>query len=271
MTSSDNARQYYDRHSEEYVAKWSSIDEEPAGVYRRHTIENLLDVAGVREGTRVAEIGAGTGLVLRALLERTRPVVGTDVSVEMLHRAQEALSPQHRVALVERLPEDPWSGDQDVYLVQNDLMRLELPAGAFDVLLAMEVLRYVADQPAALRNVAAVMGPETVFAFTITNLWSAGLFPLKFELRRRLGRIDGANELLQYFVTEGSLRRMLREAGLEVVELRRLHCAAFNPVARKLVGTRAGAERVVELDRRLERLPVVNRCFDTLLVAARRR
>jgi hypothetical protein len=37
------------------------------------------------------------------------------------------------------------------------------------------------------------------------------------------------------------------------------------------VRTAAGAGRVVELDRRLERVPVANRAFDTLLVAAERR
>ncbi|HSP71863.1 MAG TPA: hypothetical protein VLN26_05805, partial [Gaiellaceae bacterium] len=60
-------------------------------------------------------------------------------------------------------------------------------------------------------------------------------------------------------------------AGLRAVEVRKLHCAAFNPLARRLVSSRAGAERVVALDRRLEHVPLVNRCFDTLLVAATRR
>lgn len=263
-----NAQEYYDRHSREYVSKWRATDDDPAGVYRRRTIGALLDAAGVREGSRVVELGAGTGLVLRELLARTRPVVGTDISVEMLRRAEEELGRDHRVAVVEQLPPVL---EADVYLLQNDVMRLDLPAGAFDAILAMEVFRYVRDVETAFRNVAAAMGERTVFAFTLTNRWSAGLFPLKYELRRRLGRIDPASELLQYFVSEASVRRTLERAGLRAVELRKLHCAAFNPLARRLVSTRAGAERVIALDRRLERVPVVNRCFDTLLVAATRR
>jgi hypothetical protein len=189
----------------------------------------------------------------------------------MLRRAQEQLSADHSVALVDMLPDDPWAGKADVYLMQDDVMDSSLPAGGFDAILAMEVFRYVRDLETAFRNVAALMGERTVFAFTATNRWSAGLFPFKYELRRRLGRVDPDRELLQYFVTEASLRRTLERAGLRAVEVRKLHCAAFNPLARRLVSSRAGAERVVALDRRLEHVPLVNRCFDTLLVAATRR
>jgi predicted TPR repeat methyltransferase len=266
-----NAQEYYDRHSSEYVDKWRSIDADPAGVYRRHTMKQLLDVAGVREGSRVAELGAGTGLVLRELLDRTRPVVGTDVSRGMLERARETLVPPYKVEVVDALPADPWNGEADVWLLQDDVLALSLPAADWDAIVAMEVFRYVRDLDSAFRNVASIMGDQTVFAFTITNLWSLGLFPLKYELRRRLGKVDEERELLQFFVTEGSLRRVLDRAGLRVRELRRLHAVAFNPVARKLVRTAAGAGRVVELDRRLERVPVANRAFDTLLVAAERR
>lgn len=264
----DNAQTYYDRHSREYVDKWRGIDADPAGVYRRHTMEQLLDAAGVREGSRVVELGAGTGLVLRELLARTRPVVGTDISREMLERAREDLGADRRVELVDELPDDPWSGETDVWLLQDDVTALRLPARDFDAIVAMEVFRYVRDLDTAFRNVAAIMGEQTVFAFTITNLWSLGLFPLKFELRRRLGKVDEQTELLQYFVTEGSLRRVLERSGLRVREVRRLHAVAFNPLARRLVRTPAAARRVLEVDRRLARVPVVDQAFDTLLVAA---
>lgn len=266
-----NAQSYYDRHSREYVDKWRSIDGDPAGVYRRHTMRQLLDAAGVRDGSRVVEIGAGTGLVLHELLARTRPVVGTDVSREMLERARESLVPDRRVEVVDVLPDDSWSGDTDVWLLQDDVLSLSLPADGWDAIVAMEVFRYVRDLDTAFRNVAAIMGEQTVFAFTITNRWSLGLFPLMYELRRLLGKVDERSELLQFFVTEGALRRTLDRAGLRVREVRRVHALAFNPVARKLVRTPAAAERVVELDRRLARVPVANRTFDTLVVAVERR
>jgi predicted TPR repeat methyltransferase len=271
QSPSENALEYYDRHSEEYVSKWARSEATPAGAYRAETIRNLVDVARVREGSRVVEIGAGTGLVLRELLSRTRPIVATDISIEMLRRAQESLGAEHRVAIVEALPADPWHGAEDVLLLQNDLMALELPAGGFDAILAMEVLRYVRDLERALGNIAAIMDDETIFAFTVTNLWSAGLFPLKYRLRRRLGRVDDRDELLQYFVTERRLLRALDRAGLRPIELRKLHCIAFNPLARRLVRTSTGAQRVLAVDRRLASVPVVNRCFDTLLVAVTRR
>jgi predicted TPR repeat methyltransferase len=264
----DNARDYYDRHSAEYAEKWRALERvaQPSDVYRKNMVANLLEMAAVRPGGQVAEIGAGTGLVLRELLQRTRPVVGTDVSIEMLRRAQESLAPDWRVVLVDALPNDCDSAD--VYLVPDDLQSTQLPRHRFDTILSMEVLRYIGDLDRALANVRSALVDGGVFAFSVTNRWSLGLFPIKYEARRALGRVRLDEELAQYFVTEGSIGRALARTGFRVAELRKLNCLTFNPVVRRLVRTSAGARRAIEADKRLERIPGVNRLFDTLLVAA---
>jgi predicted TPR repeat methyltransferase len=244
----------------------------PAGIYRRETIRNLLDAAAVHSCSRVLEIGAGTGLVLQALLERTKPVVGTDVSMEMLNRAREALAAEgKRVEIVDALPEAPWAGPADVWLLHDDIRQPSRVAVEFDAILAMEVFRYIEHLDTVFHNVAAMITNETVFAFTSTNIWSASLFPLKFELRRRLGRVDAKTELMQYFITEKRLRKALDRAGLALSDLRRLHCTTFNPLARRLVHTPAGAERLLALDRKLAQVPLANQCFDTLVAVAVKR
>jgi SAM-dependent methyltransferase len=267
----DNAREYYDQHSSAYVEKWSDLADaaqKPTNVYRRNMVGNLIELARIHDGARVVEVGAGTGLVLRELLTRTKPVVGTDVSIEMLRRAQQLLASEWRVEIVATLPAELTSAD--VYLLRDDVLTLGLPDGFFDAVLSMEVFRYVGDLERAFRNVRRVLGDDGVFAFTVTNLFSLGLFPLKYELRRVLRRVDLQEELAQYFVTEGGISRTLRRAGLEVVELRKLNCLTFNPVVRRVVRSGAGAERAIALDRRLEAVPGANKLFDTFLIGARK-
>jgi len=157
-----------------------------------------------------------------------------------------------------------------VLLVHGDMLGLELPPGRFDRILSMEVLRYIADLDGALQRVRAAMGERTTFAFTVTNVWSASLFPVKYSLRRRLGRVDVDAELLQYFVTERGIRSAVERNGLRLVELRKLNLLTFNPLASRTARDRAGAERLVALDRKLERVPLLRNAFDTLLLSVRR-
>jgi SAM-dependent methyltransferase len=270
QSRADNAQQFYDTHSEDYASKWSRIDADPgrpSHVYRKEMINTLIEIAGVHAGERVVEIGCGTGLVLDELLKRTRPVWGTDISIEMLHRAREALAGA-RVEIVPTV--EGVHVDADLYLVRDDFLSLSLPHGAFDKILSMEVLRYVGDLRRALRNVCDVMDDDTVFAFTHTNIWSTSLFPVKYSLRKKLRRVDAGNELVQYFVTERALRRALRESSLRVVETRKLNFLTFSPPGRWLAGDRRGAERLIAFDRVIEKVPVLNRAFDTLLFAVKR-
>ena len=270
QSRADNAEQFYDAHSGDYVAKWSRIDEEPdrpAHVYRKEIIRVLIELGGVEPGDEVVEIGCGTGLVLRELLERTRPVWGMDISASMLQRARDELSAVARVEIVDGFEA---STDADVVLAHGDLLGLELPSGRFDRILSMEVLRYIADLDAALRSVRAAMSDSTVFAFTVTNVWSASLFPAKYELRRKLGRVDPQAELLQYFVTEGAMRDAVRRNGFELLELRKLNLLTFSPFASWAARDRVGAERLVALDRALEQVPLLSKAFDTLLLSVRR-
>jgi SAM-dependent methyltransferase len=254
------------------VEKWSESDltsDVPAAIYRRTMVETLVDLASVENGTRIVEIGAGTGLVLGELLRRTRPVVGTDVSIEMLRRAREIFAPELRVEIVEELPAS--LDGADLFLMKDDLLEPRLPAGRFDAILSMEVLRYVGDLERALRNVRSLLADDGVFVFTVTNRWSLSLFPVKYELRRVLGRVDPENELMQFFVTKGGIRRALSNVGFETVELRLLNAVTFNPLVRRVVTSGDAARRAIAFDRRLERVPGLNKLFDTIVVAARKR
>src|SRR5437763_16399544 len=108
----DNAQDYYDRHSTEYVDKWRALESvtQPSDIYRKNMVANLIEMAAVRPGRQVVEIGAGTGPVVRELLQRTTPGGGTDVAIEMLRRAQESVAPDWGVLLARAAAEDARQG-----------------------------------------------------------------------------------------------------------------------------------------------------------------
>jgi SAM-dependent methyltransferase len=89
-------------------------------------------------GGPVLEIGAGTGVVAKALRERGREVFGVDLSPAMLRRARRRLGPRVAVA---------------------DAMRLPFRDRAFADALAVWVMHAVADRAAVLREAARVLRP----------------------------------------------------------------------------------------------------------------
>jgi 2-polyprenyl-3-methyl-5-hydroxy-6-metoxy-1,4-benzoquinol methylase len=84
------------------------------------------------------EVGCGAGWLCPQLMKFGR-LTATDLSDEVLARAQH------------RLPE--------VTFVPGDFMNLDFGSAAFDVVVALEVLSQVADQPAFVRKLASHLRP----------------------------------------------------------------------------------------------------------------
>ncbi|MDO8729336.1 MAG: class I SAM-dependent methyltransferase [bacterium] len=268
----NNAEDYYNRNSLGYVDKWdlSQIGlKKPANYYRLEIINSMVEMASLNMGEKVLEIGCGTGLVLNELLKVTKPLYGTDISMEMLERAKDSLLKDRQVNIVDSFANVLDDDSVDVFLMQNDLLHLKLPKNYFDKIISMEVLRYVNDVPKALQNVKAIMKEDSIFVFTITNLLSSSLFPLKYSLRKLFDKIDKNKELLQYFVTEGRVKNDLKDAGLKVVASKKLNLLAFNPLIERLIDTDQKAKKIVDWDRLLSKIPIVNNFFDTLIFAVK--
>jgi ubiquinone/menaquinone biosynthesis C-methylase UbiE len=102
----------------------------------------------------VLDVGCGTGILARALLERdTRValVAGCDRSIGMLEVGRM------------RLP--------SLRTVAGDGQQLPFRAGAFDVATASFVMSHISEYPAALAEMRRVLRPEGVVAITS---WAAG-------------------------------------------------------------------------------------------------
>lgn len=88
-----------------------------------------------RHGVTV-EIGVGTGVIAKALVDDARPVLGIDLSIPMLRQA------------AERLP---------MRMVAGDAERLPLRDGSVDDCYSVWVLHVVGDMRAAMREAARVL------------------------------------------------------------------------------------------------------------------
>jgi SAM-dependent methyltransferase len=108
----------------------------------RHDIARLaVDVAGLRGGELVADVGCGNGVYLAELARRghTGPVLGLDLSAGML-RAAAGRAPGAGLAVA-------------------DATALPLPGGVADVTLAMHMLYHVPEPAAAVRELRRVTRP----------------------------------------------------------------------------------------------------------------
>jgi len=268
----NNAKDYYNTHSVEYKDKWDLSEdglERPANYYRLQIINSMIKMASLKVGDRVVEIGCGTGLVLKELLKVTRPIYGTDISTQMLERVRDSLLKDKNVSIVNDFTEVLNNKQSDVFLMQNDLLQLNLPQNYFDKIISMEVLRYIDDVPKALKNVRNMMKQDSVFIFTVTNFFSFSFFPIKYFIRKLFNRINNKEELLQYFVTEDGIKNKIREAGLETISFKKLNLLSFNPLVQGFIKTNDKAKKIVKLDGILSKIPLINKFFDTFIFAVR--
>ena len=91
-----------------------------------------------RKDLNIIDVGCGAGW-LCAQLTKFGSVTGTDLSDQVLERAS-LRQPQ-------------------VNFVPGDFMELEFPEGAFDVVVSLEVLSHVEDQPTFVKKLSSLLRP----------------------------------------------------------------------------------------------------------------
>jgi arsenite methyltransferase len=130
--------------------------------------EGLLDLLAPESGWRVLDVGCGPGIFAEALLQRgCRPTL-VDFAPSMLERAQGRL------------------GDRAEGYVQADAAAVPLPDGAFDAACLVQVLEYVDDPVATLREAARLVRPGGVVLAADTD-WDTMAFNVAdVELGRRV-------------------------------------------------------------------------------------
>ena len=136
--------------------------------------ERLVQLAGLRPGQTVLDVGSGIGepaLTAARVVGPNGRVVGVDLAPDMVARARRRAD-----------------GTGNVEFIEGDVETLDLPGTAFDAVLSRWGLMFATDHVAAFRTLRRLLAPGGVLAAAVWGPASANaLMHLGFQvLSRRL-------------------------------------------------------------------------------------
>jgi ubiquinone/menaquinone biosynthesis C-methylase UbiE len=132
---------HYARLADSYDANWGHAPQ-----YVAYMSRNIASRLQVRSGDRVADIGAGTGLFLRAVED----VISADLPIVCVDPSQ---------PMLDRLPADPRLVPLQATAEQVAAREVGLPYDQLDAILMKEVIHHVTDIPTMVNGMADLMAP----------------------------------------------------------------------------------------------------------------
>jgi 2-polyprenyl-6-hydroxyphenyl methylase / 3-demethylubiquinone-9 3-methyltransferase len=192
----------------EYYEGMDELWWDPAGpaailhAINRPRVGFYLRQLGDLSGRRVLDAGCGGGLVARELAAAGAEVVGVDRSQGSLGVARRAVGSIGSFAPA-----------------QGRLERLPFAAGAFDAVVAADVLEHLPDLPAAVAELARVLRPGGSFLFDTVNRTPWSWFTAVFGLEQVLRMVPRGTHDWRLFIRPAELDRLLAGAGLAKVEV----------------------------------------------------
>ncbi len=220
--------------------------------YSRKQLDRWLDslLPSVGTGKRLLDVGCGTGHHMARMRARGFDASGVDGSPEMLAFARQ---------------NNPGSD-----IRPSDVDTLPFADASFDVVMSIEVLRYVPDPHGAIREMARVLRPGGIALVTAApRLNLNGYWPInRLATALPLGNLV---RLKQFFTSSGRLRQQFRGAGFGSVDVHGVYLGPINWVQRLLPFALSPVLRTWEpLDRRVADAPILREMSNMYLVHARR-
>jgi 2-polyprenyl-3-methyl-5-hydroxy-6-metoxy-1,4-benzoquinol methylase len=187
-------------YSSEYFDSYARHGEMPGGIdgVPPHIHARLIAIeARLGRTGQLLDVGCGYGNVLQAARERGWMPLGVDVS--------------------------PWSAEyvrktRNLPVIVGDVADLQMTPGAFDVVHASHAFEHMVDPRRALQKVRAWIKRDGLLIVEVPNQLDELYALLRWRLLRRFVPPPVANSHLFFFTTE-SLRRLLAEAGYDVISV----------------------------------------------------
>jgi ubiquinone/menaquinone biosynthesis C-methylase UbiE len=192
-----HAVEVHTQQAAEFEGRYQTFANDPYAstfTYGRKKIEELIDgeLRHLPRGSRVLDIGCGTGFNVRQLAERGFEVSGVEPSGSMRENAQK---------------ENPGAR-----IIDGDAESLPFPDASFDAVLMIEVIRYLADPARALAEAARVLRPGGLAIVTIAPLFSANGYALLNLVTSRV-QLPTFTKVRHSFMTSASAYATALRAG----------------------------------------------------------
>lgn len=190
--------------------RYSSCYDTLFGPALRPGRQMVVKALNLRPGTRILEVGIGTGLSL-PLYPRDVRVTGIDISPEMLEVARRRVD-QAQLENVDAL-------------LEMDAGQLEFDDESFDKVVAMYVMSVVPDPVQVIHEVRRVCKPAG-------EIFIVNHFHSRLPLIRHLERLMSPLSRLAGFRPDMDLNEFIRDAQLDVLERSRANLFGHSHVLR---------------------------------------
>jgi SAM-dependent methyltransferase len=161
------------------------------------------DRLGLKPGDRLLDLGCGFGRHAFEGIRRGATVVAYDYSFDELVQVNATLG---AMFVADEIPKGAEGGG-----VRGDAHHLPFPDGAFDRIIASEVLEHLPDDAQAIRELARVLRPGGTIAVTVPA-WLAETICWKLSSDYYAPAVEGGH--LRIY-TEARMRELMRDAGLQ--------------------------------------------------------
>jgi ubiquinone/menaquinone biosynthesis C-methylase UbiE len=180
----------------QFEQRYRALAEDPyrsTFTYGRKKIEQLLDreLARFGRGARALDVGCGTGFNVGRLLQRGFSVTGVEPSVGMRERA---------------IRDNP-----DAKILAGDIRALPFVDASFDIVVCIEVIRYLADADGALAEISRVLAPGGLAFVTAAPAFALHGYALVHQVTSRI-QVPTFGKVKQSFMTVRSATRAMQRA-----------------------------------------------------------
>jgi len=161
----------------------------------RERLAEIIKELAIKPGSRVLDVGTGTGVLLPFLVEAVGPtgsIVALDIAEEMLARARAK------------------NGDRNIEYVLGDITSTPFQEGTFDEIICNNTFPHLRDKSAALREMARILRPGGRVVICHPKSREA-----VNELHRSIGGVV-ANDLLP---EDGEMQKLLEENGFVQISI----------------------------------------------------